>query len=87
MTRRDHIDRIVNNLAQRGAANGDQAAGPALAKLFRAALDEEQLNAGLTNREPLDPRQVIQGVMKNIRAAMTEVRDELDGMDGTGKYR
>lgn len=87
MTRRDLINRIVDNVAQRGAASGEMACSPALANIFRAALAEEDTNAVAKGVEPLDPAKVLIGIMKNMRAAMTEVRDELDGMDGKGKYR
>lgn len=87
MTRRDSIDRIVDNVAHRGSAN-EQAAGKVLAALFRDALAEEDAHAAANHGYTvLDPRKVLIGVMKNMRAAMAEVRDELDAMDGVGKYR
>jgi phage shock protein A len=34
-----------------------------------------------------DPRKVLIVAMKDMRAAMEELRDELDSLDSTGKYR
>lgn len=86
MTRIEGIDRAIAVLAHDGSAN-EVAAGPALAKLLRAAIDEENAHAAKTGKPPLDPRKVCLGIMKDMRAACTRMRDELDAIDGVGQYK
>lgn len=82
MTRRDIINRLIGNVANNGTPTG-----PALAQLLHLAVDNDATIAKINGVEPTDPRKIILGVMKEMRDLMAVVRDELDGMDGVGKYR
>lgn len=77
----DAVVRAVGVTAERGPA------GSALATLVRDAVVEEEAQAARTGRPALSRRRVALGVMKNLRAAMTELRDELDAAEGLGRYR
>jgi hypothetical protein len=86
MSRTEAFDRALANLAHVGSAN-EVAPGPALAKLIRAAIDEENAHAAKTGKPALEPRKVAIGIMAGMRNACTRFRDELDGIDSVGKYK
>lgn len=86
MTRIDAIDNAIANLAHDGSEN-ELAAGPVVANLIRAAIDEENAHAAKTGKPGLDPRKVAVQIMQDIRVACVRLRDELDGIDSVGKYR
>jgi hypothetical protein len=75
-----YVENTLGVLAQRGPASN------ALVVVVREALAKENADAAETGRQPLTHRQVCLAVMKNFRAAMSSLRDELDSMEGIGKY-
>lgn len=86
MTRTELIGQTLANLGHEGSAN-ELAAGPALAKLIQATIDEDVAHAAKTGKPATDPRSICISVMKDVRRFCTRLRDELDGMDGVGKYK
>ncbi len=82
MASREAIMRALDNIANYGSASGEQAAGPALAKIIRAAIKDDDDAKANTNL-----RSICLGTMKNMRDVMKIMRDDLDAMDGVGKYK
>lgn len=86
MTRTELVRKTLANLAHEGSAN-ELAAGPTLANLILAVMDEDEAHAAKTGKPATDPRSICIQVMKDVRSFCTRLRDELDGMDGVGKYK
>lgn len=76
MASREAIMRALDNVAHHGSASGEQATGPALAKIIRAAIkDDDDAKANT------DLRSICIGTMKNMQYAMEMLRRDLDTIE------
>jgi hypothetical protein len=70
MTRRQHINRILDNLRTRGYHED------CIAVTCKVALDVTDLQPN-----PPDPRRVVIDTLKDLGRIMTELQQELDALD------
>ena len=72
MASREAIMRALDNVANYGSASGEQAAGPALAKIIRAAIQDDDDAKANTNL-----RSICISKMRDMQNVMQILRDNL----------